>query len=136
MTIAATLLALFALIGACRAAPQPAIDLSRASAGAAPGRWDDLDGAIAAAQREHELAVLDTAEPSPGVRVYTLLSVLDERVVVRAQTPSPDEPTATAELDLAVSYGLWGDPRYERAIIQTIRRSLEEQRVRRSQRRR
>jgi len=136
VAIAAPLLALAALIGACRAAPQPAFDFPQASADTAPGRWDDLAGALSAVQREHELALLGAQAPAPGVRVYTLLSVLDERVSLRVETPTPGQPATTADLDVRAAYGLWGDPPREQAIILTFQRSLELQRQRRLERRR
>ena len=136
VAIAAPLLALAALIGACRSAPQPALDFSIATRDSAPGRWDDLAGALTAVQREHELALLDTASPDPAVRVFTLLSVLDERVYLRVETHTPEEPATTTPLDIRATYGLWGNPAREREIIQTFERSLELQRQRRQERRR
>lgn len=123
-----------ALIGACQSPPAETPSLSTAARGSAPGRWDDLAGALVAAQRGHEMAVLSTSSPSPGVRVITLLTNLDERVVIRAETPAPDDAETPTTLDLRVAYGLWGDETKENAIIQTMRESLAKQARRRAQR--
>ncbi len=78
------------------------------------------------------MAVLSRSSPSPGVRVITLLTNLDERVVIRAQTPNPDDADTPTTIDLRVAYGLWGDAEQENAIIQTMRESLEKQARRRA----
>lgn len=70
--------------------------------------------------------------------MITLLTILDERVYVRAQRrpQKNNTPGADGTIDLSVSFGLWGDAEKEQAIIQTMERSLAAQRERRRNRQR
>jgi|GEM_PF-6935617 len=118
---------LIAVAGCAPRTPPPTLD--RATRADLDGPWDFLQAAIAAAQREHEMATLAEWSPEPGVRVYEMLTITDERVVLRAETTAPlDAPSSRFEpgdLSLAVRVGLWGDHEREEAIIRTITARLE-----------
>jgi hypothetical protein len=123
-------LCLLAALTATACAPrEPAPTLAGATRADLAGPWDFLQAGLAAAQSEHEMATLREWSPAPGVRVYEMLTITDERVLIRAETSlPPDEPGdafAPADLTLAVRYGLWGNEQREDAIIRTIQDRLE-----------
>lgn len=120
-----TALTIPALIGACSGGDAGPLNLTRATSEGVPGRWDDFNAALSTAQREHEMAVLEQREPGPGVREYVLLTILDERVVIRAEAPETDRYAPT-DFNISVAHGVRGDEAKERAIIQTLRRRLEQ----------
>ena len=75
--------------------------------------------------KTHEMALVSSSDPAPGVRVYEFITVLDEPVTLRATSAVPrDDRYTPSEITLDVRAGLWGDPQQEAAIIQTIESKL------------
>lgn len=117
--------ALAAVLAACASpGPPPALpaDAARRELDA---RWADLDAALAHVQKRFEMTTLERLEPEPGVRLYRLVTNLDEPVLVHAETGVPGEPRTPSEIEIAVSHGLWGDAQTERAIIDALRARLD-----------
>jgi len=76
-------------------------------------------------QKRFEMTTLSRREPEPDVRVYALVTNLDEPVTLRAERDEDLEPRETGELRLTAAFGLWGDAETERAIISAMRERLE-----------
>jgi len=115
---------LAAALTAC-ASPGPAPALpADAARDELDARWADLDAALAHVQKHFEMTTLERLEPEPGVRLYRLVTNLDEPVLVRAETGAPSEPREDRGIEIAVSHGLWGDAETERAIIDALRARL------------
>ena len=126
-TILARLAPLALIIGLCACADQsPPPDLAGGERVALAGPWDFLQAAIAAAQSEHEMATLRRWEPEPGVIVYEMLTITDDRVLIRAETDAPHQPFEPGDLRLEVRYGLFGSEAKGEAVIETIRARLRE----------
>jgi len=114
-----------AALTAC-ASPGPAPALpADAPRGEPDARWADLDAALAHVQKQFEMTTLERLEPEPGVRLYRLVTNLDEPVLVRAETSAPADPREAREIEIAVAYGLWGDAATERAVIDALRARLD-----------
>lgn len=122
-----------ALLG-CAGGEPPATGLSGGAGGIeyVPRRsaWRDVDSAVRAALAEAGLAILHAEQPAPGVKRYSLVSILDEEGELVATAPpgalqDPDamrvEVVRVREAALTCRIGRDGDAAREKRFMDAIR---------------
>jgi hypothetical protein len=99
----------------------------RADAAAAQGRWRDVEPAVLFACSECLVAVVRGLDPEPGVRVYEIVTVQDENVLLRVGAPggAPARDDDTVDLRIECSFGRFGDAEREASFNRAIARRLE-----------
>ena len=120
------LLLTLALLGGCASSgPAPAVHGLSEPVG---GPWDLLSAAVAYAAPRHGLAVLTVYDDDMGadrttrVRVYELLSVLDQRVLLRAEGDGAGPTPMLGRIE--AEWTPFRDTRREEALLATIRDRL------------
>jgi hypothetical protein len=96
------------------------------------GDWDDVDTSVAVGVSRGEAAVLSSTADAehPGRKLYTLLSILDERGTLTARRLPEDGNTALPgpgdAIEFTCRFAPFRNPERERTILVQTRRRLRD----------
>jgi hypothetical protein len=117
------------LLGACAQSTEVPTLLPDASRLSTNADADDIDAAVNVAVGRVEMAILQTIRTSPDprvLRIYELRAVTDEPAVLKVWRTNSDGEAGPVSLELAASFGRFGNPARERALLEAVRRRLIE----------